>query len=397
MQLFKTYISIGGGIIMIFALIMQYLYFASTMYDTDLTEGVGITRSPIYLLGLYICFFLMTIKKTKKSIYSFQKDVLYYFLIAITILSYVGIVYIGYPALSELLLFPLPLLFYHSSYKITLELEDIRIFLWGYCILFLFLFIYYLSMRDYVYTWFLKEENQNSASYMLLHFFPLVLCFPNKWIKMGVSIIVISSIFLSLKKGGIIALAVGGMLYFVVWTLFGEKRRMGVIRLIISFILIILVVYSFQEYNKTTSNLFINRFDDDNMGSGRVLIWEHTWQMIIDSDLLSLMFGHGYNAVAFYSSLKSSAHNDFLEIIYDYGVIGFTLFIALIWKLLTFGKRLCRLKSVYAPPFMMSVGIFAVNICVSHVILYIYYFSIYCIFWGFLFAIDKKTKNIAYM
>ena len=69
-----------------------------------------------------------------------------------------------------------------------------------------------------------------------------------------------------------------------------------------------------------------NRFEamNEDEGNGRLDIYSDVFVQYLDSDLFSQLFGHGYNMVSVV--LKGpSAHNDFLEVLYDYGIIGFII------------------------------------------------------------------------
>ena len=62
-------------------------------------------------------------------------------------------------------------------------------------------------------------------------------------------------------------------------------------------------------------------------GHDRYAIWELSIYMIQNSTKDKLILGHGYAGVRNDSFLEISAHNDFLEIIYDYGLIIFVLYL----------------------------------------------------------------------
>ncbi|MGN0811932.1 MAG: O-antigen ligase family protein [Candidatus Coproplasma sp.] len=73
---------------------------------------------------------------------------------------------------------------------------------------------------------------------------------------------------------------------------------------------------------------FLNISDDG--GSGRDLIWELVIDDFNQSSLNEKIFGHGYHTVMQVtgSSIidrEVLAHNDYLEILYDYGIIGLVL------------------------------------------------------------------------
>jgi O-antigen ligase len=104
--------------------------------------------------------------------------------------------------------------------------------------------------------------------------------------------------------------------------------------------------------------------------------------------------GLGYNAVALSSSAFSSAHNDFLEIIYDYGFIGLILYILFIIKIVKYNIILYKDSSIYAEGFSVSIILFLVISMFSHLILYQTYFFYLLIYWGIhIGKIDLAKRN----
>ena len=57
-------------------------------------------------------------------------------------------------------------------------------------------------------------------------------------------------------------------------------------------------------------------------GSGRDKVYKATFDLIINTDFTSFLFGHGWNSVVLKSKANLSAHNDLLEVLYDSGVFA---------------------------------------------------------------------------
>lgn len=106
--------------------------------------------------------------------------------------------------------------------------------------------------------------------------------------------------------------------------------------IILIFIVAALVMPRLQEVFARMSNELI---EEARSGNGRYDIYSKTSQMILNSNNKQLIFGNGYNAVA--KTIGIGAHNDFLEILYNYGLIGLMLYL-IFWGALVF--RLLRLR-----------------------------------------------------
>ncbi len=80
--------------------------------------------------------------------------------------------------------------------------------------------------------------------------------------------------------------------------------------------------------------------------------------------------------------MQISAHNEYLEIIYDYGLIALIVYLGLwIYVIKQFIFHY-RNDTVYFIPYALSICIFAVMSVVSQLVLYVSYFLYLVMFWG---------------
>lgn len=139
----------------------------------------------------------------------------------------------------------------------------------------------------------------------------------------------------------------------------------------------------------------VNREETDT-GRNRLAIWEMTLNMIKESTPTELVIGHGHMGVGRDSFLEISAHNDFLEVIYDYGLIILALYLCLWGHVLRRWYQLLKSRSPLYLPYSVSLSIFVVMSMVSHLILYASYFNFLVMFWGAAEALriqEKTTDN----
>ena len=131
----------------------------------------------------------------------------------------------------------------------------------------------------------------------------------------------------------------------------------------------------------------------DDEGSGRGEIYMYTWNMIQSSDFVSLLFGHGYNAVSRDSIFELSAHTDLLEVLYDYGIVGFVLYILLVVRLVVFSNKIKLYLPQYFGAYVSSIALFIVISLFSHLIIFPTYFLFLCAFWGLLIGEYVKAEH----
>lgn len=138
----------------------------------------------------------------------------------------------------------------------------------------------------------------------------------------------------------------------------------------------------------------VNREETDK-GHDRMAIWNLTFMMIQESSTEQLITGHGHFGVRKNSFLEISAHNDFLEVIYDYGLVIFFLYLCLWWHVIRRCYLLYKRQSSLFLPYGVTLSIFMVMSMVSHLILYANYFNYLVMFWGMTEAIieSENKKN----
>ena len=151
----------------------------------------------------------------------------------------------------------------------------------------------------------------------------------------------------------------------------------------------------FYQINQMQEKTITERFNniEDDAGSGRLRIYERVIDLQKKSSNHEWIFGHGHYGVLKNSIPQMSAHNEFLEVLYDYGIIISILYLFL-WIYVI--KRLIRLKKEKSPfyySYFSGFAIFFVMSMVSHLLLYATYFIFLTIYWGAIEGI--KYKQIA--
>lgn len=234
---------------------------------------------------------------------------------------------------------------------------------------------------------------QNNGAYTLLFFLPFILYIPIKKIKILAIVLLCISLALSLKRGGIIAFACAISVYYFI----NAKHQSFTTR--ISRILIIILLATFAVniillYNENpVVDVLVERFEsmEDDGGSGRSDIYEMVWDKITTDSPINLIFGYGWEAVQKNTRLGLSAHNDFLETLFDFGIIAFTLYIVLISSLIKFAFRIYKRNILAAATLGASIAITLIMSSISHIVIYPKYMLLSCMFWGFIIGKSKLS------
>ena len=235
------------------------------------------------------------------------------------------------------------------------------------------------------------DEAHLGTSYYTLFLLPTILLSPNKWIKYIAIAITSIVIISSFKRGGLIALVLGLVAYlFVKEVLLEHKITKLILFVIIVIVLFVALIYIDNAMGNIISQRIHNIQEDG--GSGRDRVWATTWNMICQSPPEYLIFGHGYNAVLKDSPLGLSAHNDFLEVLYNYGIICFIPYIFLHIRLIQQIFTAIKSKDYRAMIMAFTCVTFILMSMISHVIVYPWA-ALIALSWGFMSS-PNSNQNI---
>lgn len=278
-----------------------------------------------------------------------------------------------------------PLLFEAAYLIVKSDLRMIKSFRKAYFIVLLigaYVFIKSMIAKQFSY--------QSNMIYFLILPVPIILL--NCSSKWRFSILLLTSFFaiLSMKRSMILAI-------FLFWAIYGFKfllsngKKSLAITLMVAFIGVSYGIVKVVD-NITGGGLSIRTVDyeKEDITNGRVTIYTVTWEMIAESTKAQLILGHGHNSVLKDSPKEISAHDDFLEIIYDYGIIALMLYLGLwIYVVKQFFFHY-RNDTIYFIPYALSICFFAVMAVVSQLVVYVNYFLYLVMFWGIVQAAKER-------
>mgnify|MGYP002674211949 FL=1 len=236
-----------------------------------------------------------------------------------------------------------------------------------------------------------------STAYYTLFFLPFALLSQKKVIKWGGTVLVLYTLLLCMKRTGFIAFVAGIVVYILVEYRSapkGSKKRAFVL---LGGLLALTAMYFFIMENTRGTFSVIDRLLSTGQTSneGREDVWPVVISMIRHSDIIALIFGHGFDTVIENSPLALSAHCDFLEVIYDYGVSGLLLYLTFYKRLWNGFIKMYRQGSELAAPMSFTfVTAFVVSLF-SHLIIFPTYFLGFCLFWGLAMgSVDSEEANL---
>lgn len=388
-----------SAISLFFVYTLFVVYECSRMYagieelDGNLTAFGTVSTFPILLL-VFSLFFL-GLEKTRVRDKNF-KAFLAFFIISY-FLTLIWAIF--FHLTSRIVLFSsfLPLVFWYIGNNLNDRRKDKTISFYVPLCFFL-LFAYFIlrydrtSMLDQVYA-------AINASYAILYLLPFVLLSPKRYVRIIAILLTLAATFLTLKRGGMISLSIGLLFYVLSYGKVTSGKVISFRGVILAAIAIVGVVYLVIYFNNSMEGLVFNRFAviEQDQGSGRTSLYQHVEQLIFESSVLGWIFGHGWDGVARASMSGLSAHNDFLEILYDFGIVAFICYVIFIVRMFRHLIKLLKCNHGFAPAMAASLGIFISNSFVSHIYIYAWYMLIFTWFWGFVIRDTYDIVNIKHI
>ncbi len=279
-------------------------------------------------------------------------------------------------------------LFFESAYLfVKARPMNLVYFRWAYYVLAAigaFFFFKAMALLGYGY--------QTNMIYFLLLAVPVILCTNSPRRRIVILVLATFLAVLSMKRSVMLAMA-------LTWGIIGIKylfasRKKG-LAIFLSVLLASAAVASYTVVDRVTGGTLSSRFDEDDndVTNGRAAIYAVTWEMIAKSSPVDLALGHGHNAVRKDSVMEISAHNEWMEIIYDYGILCLLVYLGLWVYVVKQWIYHLRNNTMYLIPYTLSICIFAVMSIVSQLVVYVSYFLYLVMFWGMVGAAKEMRMD----
>lgn len=347
-------------------------------YDFSLNTFRGVTLGIICLAVISVFYF-----KPKKCQNNIRSSLLY-FTILVTVSIFLNSDDFANGSFSALRYSILHILLFLCYYKFAYNIEDKCFYLLLIIILIAFSITYY-QIHEIVFLQLSTSSIWVSAYVVIL--LPLVLLIPNKVLRTICIAIIIVVVLTNTKRTALIATFLALFLYYIINT--NVKNRSLLNTIIVFAFLFIVANFVFDYFDTISDNALSGRFKDMDQSDGvegRIDIYKKIISLIGDFDFVALLVGKGYDSVAKY--IDYSAHNDILEVLFDYGILGLVLYLRLHYSIIKQTVRLWNNKSPYTASLASSYVIFLIFTLFSHVIIYMT-FSLFAIGWGYIIGKEE--------
>lgn len=281
-------------------------------------------NNPPYIKGLNLLVLMFTIYGF--ALIMMNPSTIYYRMSGMSMASYN---YIKAIYLSILPIYA----FYYFSLKGYLTAERLQWWAVVFCISCVVSYYIYMqqAMEALLESGSSLEEITNNAGYLFLSLIPVWVLYRKKPLLQYTGLaFCIAFILLGMKRG---AIAIGGVVVlYLIWQLIRNSRgKQRVIVILLTAVLAVAGVY-FVIDMMTSSDYFLQRLEATKEGnsSGRDNLYSFFWTYFTEkADAIQYLFGRGANGTL--EIYYNYAHNDWLEIAVNQGLLGIAVY-AVYWK-----------------------------------------------------------------
>lgn len=326
-------------------LIVSFSYTVLKMYRNSMDSSGGSAGGiwnflNISYVALAALLVMSCIKKSISLPHVISDSFIYSFYIAFVAL-------LNPRALSINTIFGYAMLFYFASVAFTFyyastkgisksEYKVFNIFYFALAVFTLYLMYSRIALN--------RTNIYQSDAYFLLCALPIVMLF-DKSTSMYIKIIpLVVCLMMAGKRTGFIGLAGAILVYYFIDCI--QKKNMDAfLKIVLKLTAVVIVFFIAYAFLETKFNLtLLDRMETitTDGGSGRDEIYEGVWKAIKSSDFFDLFFGKGMNGIQVVFGRNSGAHNDFLEIMYNYGIFAVLLLVNLYVKMVRVCVRMTK-------------------------------------------------------
>ena len=236
-----------------------------------------------------------------------------------------------------------------------------------------------------------------NSSYFVICLLPWLVLVKKKGLRLALLTVAAVAVFLSMKRTALIVLALQ-LLFFFLLQGSGKTRRGAFSKIFLTVFSLMVLFYVFNYVSNTyLENGIQARFEmaeNDDMGA-RPYIWGVLLEKYNTSPLFYKLIGHGGDSFMQEGGIELSAHNDYLETLYDFGIIGVALLILFIISLFLKIKKMMHNNKDLGISYLIGV-IALVFIMFSSHLLYIHPCQVVFItaILGYAIGVNERNSRI---
>lgn len=380
---FNISLEINGIFLLVIAGLYLVLY-ALEVYDIDLPVNHSTYRAYIFCI-IFFAAVLMLLFRPRID----QVDVLIIFYFFVVVVGQYANGLLTFSKAGNDLFFPI-ILFAFRRYFYNMNERRIKKIVTCEClfnVLFFTLFMYaFFSMR-------LGHGMFLNSSYYCALLLPFILCIEKPNLRNMMALMCLIPSILSLKRGAYLSVILGILIFYIAIRKTEEFREnkkkyiWWVLGTVLG-VVIIMVIMSWRYHINMIDRLLAA---SDDGGSGRIELARGMIGLLQNNDVKGLVIGHGSFTSSKY--LDSSSHNDFLEMLWSYGLLGFLPYIFIVFSFFKTCKKLKSQGSKFYAPALACLVEFLICSLVSQLVFVPTYVAFLLIFFAFAEAQSRQCYS----
>jgi len=201
------------------------------------------------------------------------------------------------------------------------------------------------------------KDRITDQGYVLLWFTLMQLLEPVGFIGKAVAVTSMVAVVLTLERGSLISLLVGLLIYSAIQAYLVPRQRKRIA--ILSSSSLIAISFAIWMSADRIAVRWLDLSNSKTAGSGRLSFWSSITTAWMNSDLVTKIFGFGPLSVQNeVGTFVVFAHNDFLEQLHCFGILGVLFYVAICVAMLIEGFRLVKSRSNMASVFCAAAAVF---------------------------------------
>lgn len=248
----------------------------------------------------------------------------------------------------------LPLfVFYDFTHRGLLNENRIKKYMFVFLMIFTLLFI---RNSIVLATASVADDNVNNVAYMFVTLVPFLFYQSKKPLLQYAIIVFLSFVIILGMKRGAILIYLFSLIYFLITSNKDSSSKLTLTNIFLTLIFVFVVSF-FVKYRLETSDTFTLRIEQttEGMTSGRSDIFASVWHEVSnETNFHTLLLGRGANSTI--AVAGNYAHNDWLEIACNNGILGvmiFCIFFISLFRLLPIVKR--KLPRYYSKSLILVI------------------------------------------
>lgn len=272
---------------------------------------------------------------------------------------------------------PMVFLFCYSAKKTCFKIETV--FVIGFIVLFFLAFYLNIMNLQYMGIDIGEEVSVSNLVYWCLCSVPFFFLISRNSLKMFFLLLAIIIVLLTYKRSATIAIGLITLLFILDMT---KTAKTSLRSYFVIALGLLIVYYVITHYFQNAILGIAERMSaiEESEGSGRIPLYNDVLNVLKTNDLFDWVFGRGVGSISI--SKHTNAHNDALQILFEFGLIGLVLYFVMLWKVIKRTIAFRKARSNYYMGYAASVVICIVLGAVSNLVVFNSYFSFICAYWG---------------